>query len=354
MSYVLSYCLPIEIMTLIRKRLLAPELGKVAYAYRNAGHACALKGAWNSAGQTVHEALVEQHVTRDELLVVIKALYLSRPTGDSTLIEKWSQYLLYSHFSHRAGHAFLDGLVDIKSGDSKCLPYAGKSPVYQRYKKILYKRLADCTEAHWVCEGTRADRVSLEVLFSWIVRDTVAEHGYGHSVQTGEEGFLGPPANAEKAVSAVLEEVLKTDVFQEIFTEEQSQRVGRSAWHHRSALQHAPFTRPEDLRARGNSYPNYHLAPSPFDTHAHARTHIAVAPHRKRLFSYHSYCSWSTHLSLTSHHLSPLTTSTRTPPRHLSPSRPLARHVTTSPTPLVPRHLTSPNLTLNRLAARSA
>ena len=58
-SYVLSYCLPIEIMTLIRKRLLAPELGKVAYAYRNAGHACALKGAWNSAGKTVHEALVE-------------------------------------------------------------------------------------------------------------------------------------------------------------------------------------------------------------------------------------------------------------------------------------------------------
>ena len=243
------YCLPIEIMTLIRKELLAPELAKVAYAYRNAGHACALKGAWNSAGKTVYEALVEQQVTRDELLMVMKALHLSRPTGDSTLIEKWSQYLFYSHSSHRAGHASLDGKVDIKSGDTKCLPHAGRSPVYQRYKKTLYMRLADCTEAHWVCEGTRADRVSLEVLFSWTVRDTIAEHGYGHSVQTGEEGFLGPPANAEKAVSAVLEEVLKTDVFQEIFTEVQSQRVGRSAWHHRSALQHAPFTRPEDLLA---------------------------------------------------------------------------------------------------------
>ena len=340
MSYVLSYCLPIEIMTLIRKRLLAPELGKVAYAYRNAGHACALKGAWNSAGKTVHEALVEQHVTRDELLVVIKALYLSRPTGDSTLIEKWSQYLLYSHFSHRAGHAFLDGLVDIKSGDSKCLPYAGKSPVYQRYKKILYKRLADCTEAHWVCEGTRADRVSLEVLFSWIVRDTVAEHGYGHSVQTGEEGFLGPPANAEKAVSAVLEEVLKTDVFQEIFTEEQSQRVGRGEWHHRSALQHAPFTRPEDLRARGNPYPNYHLgAPLPLRhtctrTHAHSCSSTPQTPLLlpQLLLMEHSPL---TDLSppLAPHHVHSNPTS---PPLALSPPRSPRHHLSHTPRPSPP------------------
>ena len=236
-------------MTLIRKGLLAPELGKVAHAYRNAGHDCAQKGAWNSAGQTVYEALVQQDVTRDELLVVIEALHRSQPTGDPTLIKKWTQYLLNARFSHRKGHDYLDGKVDIKSGDSKYLPCAGKSPVYQRYKKILYKRLADCTEAHWVCDGTRADRVSFEVLFSWIVRDTVAEHGYGHSVQTGEEGFLGPSANAEMAVSAVLEEVRKTDVFQMIFTEEQSQRVGRGEWQHRSALQHAPFTRPEDLPA---------------------------------------------------------------------------------------------------------
>ena len=248
--FVMIYCLPIEIMTLIRKGLIAPELRKVAYAYRNAGHDCALKGAWNSAGKTVYDALVEQGVTRDELLVVLKALRLSRPTGDPTLIKKWTQYLLYAHFSHRAGHAYLgDGKVDIKSGDTKFLPVAGKSPVHQRYNNILYKRLADCTEAYWVPNGTRAERVSLEVLFGWIVRDTVAEHGYGYSVQTGEEGFLGPSANAEKAVSAVLEEVRKTDVFQMIFTDEQSQRVGRGEWHHRSALQHAPFTRPEDLPA---------------------------------------------------------------------------------------------------------
>ena len=84
-----------------------------------------------------------------------------------------------------------------------------------------------------------------------------------------------------------------------------------------------------------NPTPNYHLAPSPFDAHAHARTHMVVAPHSPQTpSSYRSSCSIMEH--------SPLTTSRPSPPRHLSHLSHLSSHC----------HLTTSTLALTSSRSR--
>ena len=246
---VLMHEAPIRILDLIRRKLLRPELNKVATGLRAAGRKCASIQAYNSAGKTVHDQLIAFGVSREELLEVLEGLHLNEPTGNPALIKKWTQYIIWSYYLHRDGHKYLGGTqADIKSGDSDCVPHFGpsfkcKSPCHQRYNTKFYDQLVKdrCSEAHWVCNGSSVSRAVLEIGFNWTARDVAAAYKYLPSVKTGEEGLLGPSACAEEAFCAVLEEVRNTPVFQKMFTDDRSQRTGGGAWQHGSTLQYAPF-----------------------------------------------------------------------------------------------------------------
>ena len=91
------------------------------------------------------------------------------------------------------------------------------TPVAKRYGSSFYKRVTH--EIFFVCLLPRPLRVCLEVTANWLAHDTLRTHGFKPDTSiAGEEGFVGPAANAEAALAALLAELRTSPAFEKLFT----------------------------------------------------------------------------------------------------------------------------------------
>ena len=232
---VLEHHLPHEIAWLASTNALDPSIAnKVANACRKAGTKCREEGMFNSVGRTPRSTLAAEGVTIDEMMLVFNALSANQP-DDPESKARWSQYAFVSAHSRKTEYAFKPyWYSELKTGDTKNLPhflpqYKNQSPVAQRYGGRFYLLM----DGEWflVGYGTRLQRVMAELLINWLAANHLEKHDFFYNrEQTGDEGFLGPSANANAALLDVRKVVQSFSIFHEVFSEGGRRRTGGGNW----------------------------------------------------------------------------------------------------------------------------
>uniref|UniRef100_A0A7S3SH93 Uncharacterized protein n=1 Tax=Emiliania huxleyi TaxID=2903 RepID=A0A7S3SH93_EMIHU len=229
---ILEYALPAEVRLLARAGKLRQELSdKVAEACERAGAAACAIAAYNSAGKTPRAEFKKVtrwgSVSRADLVEVLEALLEHQPPQDAGLDAGFTAYAFYSLFSRRSKSdpptLFEDGFAELKAGDTKWGHRWGNPRVTNqdataaRYTQRMYSRMP--SNLAMEARGSRPLRVLSEVLLVWLAEDVATDFGFRTSPPTGEEGLLGPVANAEAALAELAAEVGRCPALRSLFRE---------------------------------------------------------------------------------------------------------------------------------------
>lgn len=227
---VLRVTIPFTIKWLVENNELGIEYLPVAAAFELAGTAARQKGAFNTVGGIPRGELEAAHVTFAQVRYLLEVV-VRQDLGNEETNSYYSQYGTSSRFSRYPPYAALDDhKASLKWGDTFKWPRFHlpkvklESPAAWRYGSTIASNFL----SEWFGFGydNRVVRVLNEFLICWLARDIACKSEFALSALTGDEGLLGPSAEAEHVVRAVYERVFEDPLFRQTMAIGRGYRCG--------------------------------------------------------------------------------------------------------------------------------